>query len=358
MWKLAMDLCRAWFRVGGACHLWRVAGCVAVAVGLSLPSASLADTAPPASSSASEPVATQPERSITADMVADRQKKAELAGGVDDALKQTLTDLYRRAAEALGRADKSAARAEALRQDVESVQQRLGRLQQVLAESRATPAAPPSASTLAELEQALSEMDRRLLELKQSQTASEAEPSARIDRRREVRNLLLSTPLQLQELDRQLDAPAPRDEPALLTLARHSEMLARRVALEQEIAALQNELSKYDAEDAVDLVRLQRDVNVQQVALAERQYELLDGRVKQLRDESARESVRQADEEVYRALPLLKAYAERNKALASETQRLTQLTSETDRRLQQVARSWRMCRFSSLSRGNAWTASD
>ncbi len=318
---------------------WFRCCCVGLTIVLCISSSAQAQTASPAAAPATpgaELAEAKPERSLTAETVEARKKLAEAASGLDDALKQSLADLYRRAAEALNRADVAAAKTQSLRQDTDMVQQRLAQLQQLLAELRAAPSAPPAGLTLAELEQELAQTDRRLIDLKQIQATSEAEPSARIDRRREVRNLLFSTPLQLQELDRQLDAPAPRDEPALLTLARRSELLARRVAMEQEISALQTELAKYDAEDAVDFLRLQRDVNIQKVTLAERQYQLLDSRVKQLRDESVREAVRQADEEVYRALPLLKTAAERNKLLASETQRLTQLTGETDRCLQQV----------------------
>ena len=123
----------------------------------------------------------------------------------------------------------------------------------------------------------------------------------------------------------------------MLTLARRTELLARRAAAEQEVPVLQNELAKYDAEDSVDLVRLQRDLRIQEVAFAERRIQLINGRAKQLRDEAAREAVRQAQEEVIQAQPLLKAFATRNQELAEEARDVTRDTEQTQRDSQGIA---------------------
>ena len=175
--------------------------------------------------------------------------------------------------------------------------------------------------------------DRELADLKQAQTQAENERLSRANRRKDVRSLLFSAPQRLEEIDQQLASPTPADEPPQITLARRTELQARRQAIEQEIPAHQNELAKYDAEDAVDLVRFQQDLQIQELAFAERQFRLLDDRVKQARAEAAGEAVRQAEEESIRAQPLLKEYAARNKELTQKAQALAQQIGQTDQAL-------------------------
>jgi len=276
------------------------------------------------------------EQLVTPELIEARRQQADSSLDLDEATKRQIADLYQQSLDALYRSAESAAKAQSLRQQIDSVQARQRHMQQRLEELRASPTAPPSGLTLPELEQELGKLERSLAERKQEQIRAEAEPSSRASRRKEVRNLLFSIPKQLQDIDRQLELPAPRDEPPLATLARRTELAARRMAVEQTVPCLENELAKYDAEDALDLVRIQRDLSIQEVAVIERTLQSLDGRVKQLREDAAREAVRQAEEEVFQTSPLLKDLATRNKELAAEAQRLTQRTSQTDEQLRLV----------------------
>lgn len=273
------------------------------------------------------------ERALTAETVEARRKQAESSADLDEPTKKRIAGLYAQASESMSRAAASAKRAEAFRQEADNVQQRQREVQQRIDRLRGQTPTLPEALTLPDLEQELAKADRELSDLKQAQSQAESELATRANRRKDVRSLLFSAPQRLQELDRQLAAPTPADEPPLLTLARRTELQARRLAVEQEIPACQNELAKYDAEDAQDLVRLQRDLKIQEAAFAERRLQLLDGRVKLLRATEASEAVRQAEEEAVRAQPLLREFAASNKALAEKAQTLTRQIGQTEQAL-------------------------
>ena len=87
---------------------------------------------------------------------------------------------------------------------------------------------------------------------------------------------MLSAAQRAADIEKLLGTPAPADEPALLSQARFTELRGRRILVDAEQPALQNELSKYDAEDAADFVRLERDVRTQEVILVEAELKQID----------------------------------------------------------------------------------
>lgn len=277
-----------------------------------------------------EDAAAGADKPLTAEMLESRRQQGEAAADLDDATKKRITTLYAQAAESLKSAAEASERAATFKQDAESVPQRLREIQLQIDQLRGRRPTLPAATTLADWERELAQADRALTDLKQAQSQLENERLSRASRRQEVRELLFAAPQRLQEVEKQLASPTPADEPPQVTLARRTELQARRQAIQQELPAYQNELAKYDAEDAADLMRLQQDLRVQELAFAERQFELLDERVKQARKEAASEAVRQAEEESIRAQPLLKDYAARNMELTHKAQELAQLIGETD----------------------------
>lgn len=323
------------FRVSSRLLLWRHAGPLAVCLLAPLWAARPAGLVLGQESAAvaGKQEEASPEKTLTAETVEARRKQAEASADLDEAAKKRISELYTQALESLNRAAESAQRAETFKQEADNVQQRQREVQRRIDELRGQTPTVPQTLTLPDLEQELAKADHALTELKQAQSQFENELAARANRRKDVRSLLFSAPQRLQEIERQLQSPTPADEPPLLTLARRTELQARRLAVEQEIPASQNELAKSDAEDALDLARLQRDLSIQEVAFAERRFQLLDSRVKQLRAAAAGEAVRQAEEEAIRAQPLLKDYAAQNRDLAEKAQALTQQIGQTERNL-------------------------
>ncbi len=88
--------------------------------------------------------------------------------------------------------------------------------------------------------------------------------------------------------------------------------------LECELPALEAELAKYDAEEALGLVRLRTDLAARQVSFTEKSIEQVGLRIKAARELAAVESVRKAKLEAIAADPSLKAYADQNQELAEK----------------------------------------
>ena len=307
-------------------------GLVGLWIGTHLTSAA-AQVAAPAGPKPDEAVAEPP---LTVEVVEPRRQQAEASPELDDAAKKRASGLYARALESLKHAAEAAERAQTFKQDADNVPQRLVEIQRRMDQLRGLVPAVPDAATLSDWERELARADRALGEVKQAQSRAESDRLLRANRRRDVRNLLFSAPQRLQEVDKQLASPTPADEPPQMTLARRTELKARRQAIEQEIPAYQSELTKYDAEDAADLMRLEQDLQVQELAFAERQVKLLDERVKQSREDAAREAVQRAEEESIRAQPLLKEHAARNMELTQKAQGLAQWISDTDQALREA----------------------
>jgi potassium efflux system protein len=210
-----------------------------------------------------------------------------------------------------------------LKSDTDVVQERVGEQKQSLASLQSLKPELPSVETLTELEQERSKLDVQLTELKTALAQIEAEPTARANRRQEIRALLLSAAQRATDLEKQLASPPPVDEPALLTQALHSELRVKRLLIDAEQPALQNELARYDAEDAADFVRLERDVRTLEVAHGEAQLKLIDEEIAIRRAAENDAALKRALDEASAAEPLLKKDAEINRVLAAKAVALT-----------------------------------
>lgn len=219
---------------------------------------------------------------LTIEVIEQRRTAAETAD-VDDAMRSRLAELYRQSLEQIrhgqafsdkqiafqARRDGAEQAAIGLKAKLESLSVALEQAKRELesrqAELASTEFVPEE--ELNELEQARSAADQNLKELRLAQTQLETESASRANRRKEIRERQLSVDAALLELKKDIDAPAPAGEPAPLTLAKRTEMVARRQALTRERPALENELQAFDAEDAADKRLLDRDVVTQKIAV-------------------------------------------------------------------------------------------
>ena len=284
-----------------------------------------------------EPAAAPKAEEITAEVVESRTAQIKEQKDLDDAVRTRLRDLYRQTAEHLKRATDHAAQEAENRRLTAEVPERQQTIRVELdgLKSR-TPATFPKRTPLAELEQELAQREAKFLERKRELARLDGEPKRRANRRKEIRTLVFSAPERWAEIRKQLEAPPPADELPLLTAARRAELLARRKALEQEVSAFQSELALYDAAEAVDLVRLSRDLLAQQTALEEQELRALGELVNRRRLADAEQNVRQARMDSYSTHPLLRPYAERNRALAEEAQQVTRQSEAADEALKRA----------------------
>ncbi len=286
---------------------------------------------PPSATGGDVPKA--PPEGITAAEIEARRKQAEEATDLTEEVQRKIADLYRLSAEHLAARDQQSATAARLKAEAEGVPQRVAEMRAELERLQNMRAQAPQGGTLSQLEQQVAAIDLQLKELKTAQTTLEAEPAARAARRKELRTLLTTLPQRRTDLTKQLEAAPPADEPPMLTLARRTEATLRAALLEKQAPILQGELAKFDAEEASDLLRLQRDILARKVVLTQKQFELSNEAVGQQREADAREAVRQAQEEVINAQPVLKSYAEENQHFAEEAQALATEIGETETKL-------------------------
>ncbi|MEQ8790710.1 MAG: mechanosensitive ion channel [Pirellulaceae bacterium] len=291
----------------------------------SLPSATAPATPPPA---AAVP--------LTAADIEARRKEAEESPDLADDVKKRIADLYRQALEQIQQLEQSAELGAKHKADADNVQSRVREIRREQETLQGGVVEPVADAPLSELEPKLSAKELQLNELKGVLDRLVAEPAARATRRKDLRALLLAAPQKLEELKKQLDTPPPADEPPLLTQARRTELAARRALTEKQLPVWQNELARYDAEEAADFIRAQRDLVAMQIATTQKEFDLHNQAVRRKRDEAAVLAVRQAQEEVVRAHPLLRPLAEENQQYAEATQTLTGSLAEVEASLKRV----------------------
>lgn len=274
-----------------------------------------------------------PAEQVTAELIDARRKEAADSDLGDDE-KKKVEDHYKVATDGLKRISELAASAAQFKQDTDDVEQRVRLLKRRLADLQQLKPALPPYPTLPELEQDRTKRDVQFNELKSALAKVEAEPTTRANRRKEIRAQLLSAAQRAVDIDKQLTTPAPTDEAPLLTQGRLTELRIRRLLLDAEQPAIQNELSKYDAEDAADYVRLERDVRTQEVALVEAELKRFDEEIAKRRADENAAALRRARDEAIAAEPLLQDDAEANKLLARKAVDLTAPIDEAREKLE------------------------
>jgi potassium-dependent mechanosensitive channel len=297
-------------------------------------------TAPPSSPPKTE--------KITSDVIAARQKDVTQSKDLDDSTRSKALEFYHQAAEALTAAEGFAKQAsESKRLTANAVQSAAGmkaeqkRVRELvqLSEAAGRPKQPDSRAVGA-LENELLESRTALEPLLKQQIAYEKEPNRRANRRKEIRELLLAAQTDRRDLRKQLNVEAPKDESGALTLARRTSLQARQQCIDEEVPALQAELGLYEAEDAVELVRLRRDLQTQKIAFAQQHIKQLTQAVDKARRLEAKRAVAEAQKAEQHADPLLGRLASENMRLAEDLQKVTKPIEVAERELKESGDLW------------------
>ncbi len=277
---------------------------------------------------------------VTAETIETRRKDIRKAKDIDEETRSKILDLYQQAIDSLKAAQDFAAktaasktRAAHAKTVAEEAKSELKRRRDELehatkppsagvasAQAAVAPAQPPQSVTALEGELAAASSARDGLNRKQGQLEKEA--SRRSNRRKEIRERLLALHDEIVDQRKHAAAPLAKDEAAALVLARHTVAQAKVQALEQEAPSLRAELVQFDAEDAVDLVRLQRDVLVQRIAFEEHRIKEVTELLDKTRRAEADRAVAEARRLEVEAHPLLQAITAENTRLAEESQKL------------------------------------
>ncbi len=230
---------------------------------------------------------------------------------------QTLEN-YQPALNNLKSAAENEARRLALVSETESVSTQCEQLKEQRAKLKDLKPAVEAGLKLPEMEQLLPQWELLLATHKKARQAAEIALQTRSQRRKEIRSSMGGKGQRVADAAAQLKTLATA-ESSLQSDSLSARLLTRRLTLTKELAALQAELAKYDAEDAADLQRLRFDLATAETSYQEKCIELLQQRINSAREAAAEQAIRQARSEAIAAAPSLKDFAEKNQDLAEKT---------------------------------------
>jgi potassium efflux system protein len=279
------------------------------------------------------PVAEAPFASrLSIDQILRSMDELEQSSEVAIDVKLQATDNYKAAVKNLQSAAASDARLQALIVETESIARRAEQFKQQRAELKDKKPTLDSTLSLQELEQLLPATEIQLSTFKKARADAETELQARAPRRKEIRERIAAIDEKIADAVSQLGSLSTV-EPTPQTHSLAARLGSRRITLEKEKPALEAELTKYDAEDASDLVRIRMDLAACNASFTEKLIALLQRRINAGREATAEEAVQKARREAIEAAPALRVYAQQNQELAEHAKSMAEAIADTERDL-------------------------
>ena len=198
------------------------------------------------------------------------------------------------------------------------------------------PPVVPADATLVQVQQLLSQAEMTLSDAQKSLQSLLDEPKRRADRRLEIPKLADAAKLQLQEIEKQLEAKPSPDDPVEVSAAARHLLEARKKGLNAESAANQVELQLFEATG--ELLSAQRDRAARRVVEADGQVKALRVIVNERRRQEAERQALEARKTSAQAQPAVRKIADANADLAKLRQALAGKIENTTRDLEQIDR--------------------
>lgn len=219
------------------------------------------------------------------------------------------------------------------KQSTESLPERQKTLQKNKEEILEAPVVQPSFESLTEAEQALTQRQLKLAELKTEQSRIDAAPAARTARRTEIQNAVTLVEKRISEQKTTLDSTAvDQDQPLIPQAATRLELRTSLLVNEASLLALQSEKAFLDAEEAAGIVNLERDIQKEKVSRLEAEIQKIQADVERRRLSVGDRLLDQAKTLKSTAPAPLISLAEEIVTLATESQALNDpLRREQDR---------------------------
>lgn len=239
---------------------------------------------PPAKSS-EQPVEST---SISRSQVDALRKQVGEMDELDAEVKTRALDTVQKAADAIERAARLETRTPSDIAAIQTVATSLKEVQAALNDDDGDILAEVSDdAALSELLPALAARQPMLQEARNKLSAAEAEPGKRAERRTIIAGDLATHATRKADIQKELAAPNPADELPATAAARRALLMARLREIEAQAPAWQAELSKYDAEQAVDLPSMRIQVARADVARLEKEVDELTLRITTKRSQDA-----------------------------------------------------------------------
>jgi len=288
---------------------------------------------------------TLPEEELSLERVEMLRREVEEASNLDEAKKKRAIELYQSAAAKVKEAQEFATKANAMAAEAQpdAIAQRLDVIKRSLEEIKKLKPESFADVPLPELEQRQAKQELDNTAFQKDRVAAETEPKRRVDRRKQIREWMVEVPKEFAKVKQVADS-IPQDEHPLLAQAIKTDVMARRMSLYRQYVAAEAELAKYDTEEAVDLIRFERDLASQRLAFAEQTMKAIADQVQKKRAQAAQEAVRQAREQLIMVQPVLRSYAERNQELAETSQAIAKKLAEAEKEANEADQQLRTLR--------------
>lgn len=266
-----------------------------------------------------------------------------VAGLTDEELKKRVGDIYQKSIDNLNLITNLKTREAEYRNALTSVKTRAED-----ARNRGQLSIPaldldPATQTLADFQAEATTLEQRVKQLKDEIMDLTSQQSTRMDRRKELQTILSTLPTTLEELRKQLQAPAPDGEAPSVTKARRTELQTQLMFQETRLPVLTLEREWLDAEAANDNLRLELDARRKELAEKEASLAKVNEQLNLKRKEAADKAARAAVAERRTVPAELRPLADENENLAKElvdvTEQLTEakgLDDEVSKTLEQI----------------------
>ncbi len=255
------------------------------------------------------------------------------ATDLDEEAKKKTSDLYRLAIEHLQRTEVLTNQRITNQQSIAAIKPRFDNLQAELGKQPATKTPDPK-QPLTELEQELAQLEQQVKELKERRLNAENAFARRSERRKALRQRLLNNKQLVDEIPAKVAEATLTANSQPSVKAQQIELKSQQTMLMAEIPAMESELELLDAEDALDLPRIEREYLVQQSDWEESRLKSLQSIVQNKRVEQAREQTSEAKQAVVQESdPLLRAMAQRNVELAERYQDVVKRMKQSETEL-------------------------
>jgi potassium efflux system protein len=265
----------------------------------------------------SNPAAGQPDPlpKLTKEEVQKRLKDLEQSPQVAEAAKTELGKHYKQALELLAAAEQSAAKIAAANTDADEAPRRISEVKRQRSEPATDPAPqPPRDAKLPELDRLLAESESQLGESREALARLEADVKRRTELKQRLPKLTADASQKLEQIRKQLVAPATASESAETALARRTELEAHASALEQELAWYQSVARQNTA--VAEFVPLALDLAQRDATRAEKLVAAWRKIVADRRKVESENQARAARRHIDKTDPALKQLALHNAALA------------------------------------------
>lgn len=288
------------------------------------------------------PTASSSNPELTAEQIQSRLKQVEEAKELEESVRLSLMETYKKALQYLKTGDEFAAKTAELVSSVQSAPDRLKQIKSELA--NATPETTldiPSDMTLAQMQQSLTQAETRLAETQKTMADLQAEPKRRADRRVEIPKQQDAARKVLQEIETEMGVKPSADELAEVTQANRLLLQARKRAVTLELQYYDQELRAYEA--LGELLTARRDLAVIQAAQAEQAVKLWRAAVSERRRVEAEQQALEAKRAALRAHPAINRLAKESadltvqrQQLAESIERVTKDTDDLEKKLQEL----------------------